>query len=340
VSGSESRLGVDDAAGRKDVDGADIPTGFDDWRHLSRKRPKRPYLQNPPNGWDTTALAAEGADDPGNPRVPLLAGTPVPTESRACIEACNDYLRMGRVRTINGLARWYEANPKLAIFGKRQINYARALYRWEERAALYDRETERQLNLEAQEALNTGLALAHERVKELKRIYEALRAKMLTQDDPPAEATPDPTAVPPAADEKKTTRPPKEKINLFVVKEMRDTLADLAAETGGRQKTLTLLGKKDPLEDFFLSLQVVQTPQLESGEDDNATDSTGAIDAEFTTVGEGTDDRQPDGGPDVSESDRPGSGSGAVPLPGECNGSAPESDSFGGAAGTPQEESN
>jgi hypothetical protein len=121
---------------------------------------------------------------------------------------------------------------------------------------------------------------------------------------------------------------------------MRDTLADLAAETGGRQKTLTLLGKKDPLEDFFLSLQVVQTPQLESGEDDNATDSTGAIDAEFTTVGEGTDDRQPDGGPDVSESDRPGSGSGAIPVSGERNGSAAMPDNTSGEeTGKTEEES-
>jgi len=167
---------------------------------------------------------------------------------------------------------------------------------------------ELELNLEAQEVFGKGLALAHERIKELERIYDNLRPKML-------EPMLDKEGVP-IAD---TDGVPKTKVDLWVVKEMRDTLADLAAETGGRQKVIGLVTKHEPIDELLRVLQTVAVPELETGERGQTDGERGTevVEGEYEVKADSGEGDSTGGGeyqPDADASDRCGGGDGALPA--------------------------
>lgn len=263
--------------------------------------------------------------------VELLAGTPEKLEPMTAIKSCNDYLRLGRTRSKSKLWRWYEKNPTLMAATWAQICRYYVDYDWVSRGNLYDMEKERELNEEAREAFNTGLALAHERVRELERLYHEVAPRLVKL---PSEEQGQYTYNQEKGwvDESGAPLSKRAAVDTDVLQQMRGLLDDLAAETGGRSKTLNVFAKTDPMQALFDSLQRV-TLELPSGQ--TAAEIPEAIDASFTVEGvsgPGEGDEPTDVEPEYHpvEIDRPGDGSRAVSgASGGDSSSAPEPDGTG-----------
>jgi hypothetical protein len=109
---------------------------------------------------------------------------------------------------------------------------------WSERAEIYDANLERQKNELTQqrrrEAMETGLALDHERVLELKRLADFL----ITQAYEKGETGIYHNVWLPDVRLSKDERVDIERFNSAIIEQIRGTLDDLAKETGGRKQAV------------------------------------------------------------------------------------------------------
>lgn len=105
-------------------------------------------------------------------------------ESNLAILACNDFLRMGRARSITALARSYKKQAKIAEDKGQVANVPTksqgtlyvwsSNYNWSERAETYDAVQEEKRNREAERIMQSGLATTHERVHTLNHLAQAV----------------------------------------------------------------------------------------------------------------------------------------------------------------------
>lgn len=269
---------LDDTTEHGRTGGVETPTK----RKRARGREPRngdPSASHKPRVTDKRHVTSEGTVySDFEETVQPLAGTPFANEPIQAIKACNDYLRLGRVRSKTKLHDWYDANPTLAAGSWWQICTWYEKYDWIERGNLYDIETEKILTAEAQQVFNTGLALPHERVLEIERLYREVKPRLLKI--PSSEEAQYRYTEETGWTDENGNAPPKDiPVNTDVLQQMRGLLDDLALETGGRTKTLALFAKRDPMQALFDSLQRV-APELPSGESN--TDEQEAIEADFT----------------------------------------------------------
>ncbi len=116
--------------------------------------------------------------------IELLAGERQERENNKAVVACNDYLRMGPGRSLAKLLHRYQAAAEAAP--TKRLSTLKAwstTFGWQVRAAAYDAEIERQKNEYVQQIMKSGLALAHERVSQLKRLAESLLLELCEVDD-------------------------------------------------------------------------------------------------------------------------------------------------------------
>jgi len=161
------------------------------------------------------------------------------------MQACNDYLRMGPGRSLRTLvAQYHEAEQNITptrAFGT--LAQWSNRYGWVERAAQYDARLEAEKNAEADRIMREGLALAHERVRKLDALAGFLEGQLYEQGE---NGTYHNVWMP---DQKGIGQGEYmqvidiEHFNGALIREFRETLADLAAETGGRIKKTEVSGK-------------------------------------------------------------------------------------------------
>lgn len=172
-------------------------------------------------------------------RVQLIAGEPIPGESRKAILACNDYLRMGAGRSLSILSQQYSKIERVqAPTQSLGTLFAWSTrYGWQTRAELYDAELERQRNeaeaARRKEIMESGFALDYERVAALKRLAALLLNEIdyTDGDDRPKVWLPDVKQI--GAGET-AERVDIVRFNSPLIEQLRGTLDDLAKEVGGR----------------------------------------------------------------------------------------------------------
>lgn len=178
----------------------------------------------------------------------LLAGEARSGERSAAIQACNDWLRMGPGRSLPELHRRYTENhrdsPPTESLGT--LKQWSSRYDWAKRAEEWDAGAEERKNTAYTEAMQTGLALAHERVNGLKRLAGFLEEQMYEQGAGGVYHNiwlPDVKIVGHGEDAEAVDI---ERFNAAIIAQYRGALDDLAKETGGRvQKSSTELTGKD-----------------------------------------------------------------------------------------------
>lgn len=108
--------------------------------------------------------------------IELLAGERKRHETGRAIQGCNDYLRLGAGRSMRVLWENYTKQDKLLppTTTFQTIKTWSANYGWVKRAELFDAEVEQLKNARHEKIMRSGLALDHERVRELKKIANFL----------------------------------------------------------------------------------------------------------------------------------------------------------------------
>lgn len=176
-------------------------------------------------------------DDAGPSEVALLAGEKYNGESKRAILACNDYLRMGPIRSLAELIRRYKSDREqdrgnaVATASIHTIYGWAGRFNWEGRAEMYDARTDSEKTAVAAQVLETGLALSYNRVIKLKLLADRLEGDIfkgrIWLDD-----------VKQIGNGKYAQRVDLIVFNRGLVEQYRGILDDLAKETGGRvQKT-------------------------------------------------------------------------------------------------------
>ena len=172
--------------------------------------------------------------------IELLAGQRQSDESDKAVQACNDWLRMGSGRSIPSLLAHYK---ELSTFqrgfeppsDKHRTLYTWASnYDWASRSTEYDASWERRKNAEHEAVLNYGLALEHERVKELYRLATFLKAQIYERGEGDVFHNvwlPDVKSI---GSGEFAIRVDIERFNSPLIEQYRKVLEDIAKETGGR----------------------------------------------------------------------------------------------------------
>ena len=160
------------------------------------------------------------------------------------MQACNDYLRMGPSRSLSTLAAVYAESVQNAPTDKHLTlkGWSRR-YGWVERAAQYDVGLEAAKDAEAERIMREGLALAHERVRKLDALAGFLEEQLYERGDEGAYHNvwmPDVKGI---GQGQYMQVIDIEHFNAALIREFRETLGDLAAETGGR---VTKIAPTDP----------------------------------------------------------------------------------------------
>ena len=112
-------------------------------------------------------------------------------------------------------------------------------YAWQERAEECDAELEKRKTARAEEIMQSGLALAHNRVEKLKVLALFLHTQMYERGEDGVYHNiwlPDVKQI-------AGTRVDIERFNAAIISEYRATLDDIAKETGGRKSKLELSGE-------------------------------------------------------------------------------------------------
>lgn len=117
-----------------------------------------------------------------------------------------------------------------------------ARYGWVKRAESYDAELERQKNEYAAEVMHSGLAQAHERVVELKRLARFLLEEMYEQGEDGVYHNVWLPDVKQIGSGDYAERVDIERYNSPLVSDIRGVLDDLAKETGGRKQRQEISG--------------------------------------------------------------------------------------------------
>lgn len=165
----------------------------------------------------------------------LLAGQRQPGETDRAVLACNDYLRMGPGRSLANLLERYQSGTESAPTRRLTTlkDWSRK-YGWKERVVAYDATQEERKNEARAAEFEDGLALDYERVRRLKRLAAFLEGQIYQTDETGAYANvwlPDVKGI---GGKDNFERVEIVKFNQALIDEYRQTLADIAAETGGR----------------------------------------------------------------------------------------------------------
>lgn len=196
-------------------------------------------------------------------RPELLAGERKDNETDRAVQACNAYLRMGAGRSLSKLIKKpTKANQSQpATESIATLKEWSTTFDWQLRASAYDSELEQAKNEKRKQVIEQGLALDHERVTKLKRLARFLEEQIYDETPEPEAMTTEeliganlagnaPRVVPVGFEQYKVWLPDVKqvgsgekaervdivKFNAALISEYRSTLADLAAETGGRRQ--------------------------------------------------------------------------------------------------------
>lgn len=154
--------------------------------------------------------------------------------------ACNDWLRLGAGRNIPKLLDSYRrksdviadfAAPSTSI---RTLQTWSTNFKWSERAPVFDADYEDRVNRERAAEIDYGLSLDYERIRELKQLADLLKDQLLARDvkgNLIGLWVPDVKSIG-HGDTAETVD--IERFNSALVTQYRETLNDLAKETGGR----------------------------------------------------------------------------------------------------------
>ncbi len=107
-------------------------------------------------------------------------------------------------------------------------------YAWQDRAASYDTRLEDAKNARARDIMETGLALAHERVNKLKSLAGFLEEQMMEKGEDGVYHNVWVPDVKMIGQGQWAERVDIEHFNSAIISEYRATLDDIAKETGGR----------------------------------------------------------------------------------------------------------
>lgn len=181
--------------------------------------------------------------------VELLAGERQKSETSRAIQACNDWLRMGPGRSLAALHEKYSAMQENAAptQSRDTLNAWSSRFGWSERATTFDANWERIKDEERRAELGHGLALEYERVRKLKELAEFLWGQIDEQDAKGVHYNvwvPDVKVVGHGDSAEVVDI---ERFNAALIREYRETLADIAAEVGGRVKKADLTSDGKPL---------------------------------------------------------------------------------------------
>lgn len=174
----------------------------------------------------------------------LLAGQRQKKESNNAVIACNDYLRMGPGRSLDKLHSRYQSvtNPLPPTRRITTIKDWSRNFGWVSRATDFDAQWEHYKNEERRRVFNTELALDFERVTILNRLGQFLEEQLFEQGQGGEYHNlwvPDVKIVG-KGDAAQVID--IERFNSAIIRELRDTLGDIAAETGGRVKRNEITG--------------------------------------------------------------------------------------------------
>lgn len=167
--------------------------------------------------------------------VPLLAGEQMQGEATRNIVACNDYLRLGPARSTKKLAMIYDEQEAPPTKSWASLQAWSSRFDWFHRAEMYDAEIEMGRNEIAEAALYSGFALPYKRVEALKRLAARLQEELAVESNLWLR---DYRMLGRGRD---ATFAKIRRFNASLIEQFRGVLADIAEETGGRQKTLTSL---------------------------------------------------------------------------------------------------
>lgn len=180
--------------------------------------------------------------------IELLAGGKKVGETKRAIQACNDYLRLGPGRSLAKLLNRYQSGTEVPP--TRRIGTLKTWsvsFGWQQRAAAYDTETERQKNEYAKQVMQSGLALDYERVSRLKAMADLLEEQILARENGRY-------ANIWLADAKQigagefAERVDIVRFNPAIFEQWRGIYDDLARETGGRKQEQKYSGQVDVVE--------------------------------------------------------------------------------------------
>lgn len=187
----------------------------------------------------------------------LLSGQRQSGESDNAVVACNDWLRMGTGRTLGKLLSKYndmrqKSAPTQSLNTLQQWSFK---FDWQARATEFDAGWEARKNAEREAVMNYGLALDFERVTELYRLADFLRAQIYEKGAPDPVTGYQPFHNVWIPDVKSigggefAERVDIERFNSALLAEYRATLDDIAKEVGGRVKKsdVTSGGKAIPI---------------------------------------------------------------------------------------------
>lgn len=174
-----------------------------------------------------------------------LAGVRHDNESDNAVLACNEWLRMGPGRSLPALLNrftqsYFESPPTLSEGTLKQWS---SKHGWTDRATAFDAAWDQIRSEERAKELAYGLSLDFERVRKLKRLAELLEDQ-LYQRGPDGELisvwVPDVKVVGHGDDAETVDI---ERFNSAIFTQFRETLNDLAKETGGRAQRQEHTGK-------------------------------------------------------------------------------------------------
>lgn len=201
--------------------------------------------------------------------VELLSGEVQSDESSRAIQACNDFLRLGPGRSLPRLAEQYTKSNQeqpptksLGTLKKWSMQYA-----WAERAAGYDATViEAQKNARRRSIMEEGLALDYERVDKLKRLASFLEGQIYEQGEGGVYHNVWVPDVKQIGAGEFVERVDIERFNPAIIEQYRETLNDIAEETGGRRKSLEVTGKDGgPMQ--ITRVEVVRPAGPDAGKD-------------------------------------------------------------------------
>lgn len=195
--------------------------------------------------------------------IALLAGERQPGETLRAVQACNDYLRMGPGRSLRSLIEEYarDGQTRPPTRNRSTLTNWSARYHWQDRAAVYDARLEVEKNRRADEVMQSGLALAHERVTKLKDLAGKLEGYLQDENNV---WLPDVKQI---GGGKFAERVDIVRFNAALIEQYRNTLDDLAKETGGRRQSVDLTTGGQPIKGY-----VTISPDDWDDDDDDAGD--------------------------------------------------------------------
>lgn len=126
-----------------------------------------------------------------------------------------------------------------------------ARYGWIARSEIYDAELERIKNEHAEEVLQSGLALVHERVQELKDLSDFLKGQLYEQGEGGVFHNvwlPDVKQIGSGPD---AERVDIERFNAAIIDQYRGVLDDIAKEVGGRVVRQEVTGQTEVTVNFI-----------------------------------------------------------------------------------------